>query len=186
MDSDKNKVRTHKKWTQEEDNIIIENYIINGVKYCKEKLPHRRIDLITLRARKLGILKTEKRVCKSWTDYEEDMIGLPRKYAKYIEIKNAILESKNEYIKKIKEYSLKIYNKGLTFTQTINKTGISKTTFRRLLNNEKNSINNKLNIFNSKKELALKMFKEGVNKKKISKEVGISLKALNRHIKLNS
>lgn len=70
MDSEIKKIRTHKKWTQEEDDIIIENYISKGVNYCKEQLPHRRIDLITTRARNLGILNTPIKKIVKWSDFE--------------------------------------------------------------------------------------------------------------------
>ena len=74
MDSEIKKIRTHKKWTQEEDNIIIENYISKGIKYCSQKINYRRSDSITLRARKLGVLKTEKRVCKLWSNDDDTFI----------------------------------------------------------------------------------------------------------------
>lgn len=43
-----------KKWTEEEDLILIENYSIYGVKFCYDKL-ERSVISIRLRARKLGI-----------------------------------------------------------------------------------------------------------------------------------
>ena len=74
MDSEIKKIRTHKKWTQEEDNIIIENYISKGVKYCKEQLPHRLNSLITVRARNIGILNTPIKKTYKWTKDELDFL----------------------------------------------------------------------------------------------------------------
>lgn len=74
MDSEIKKIRTHKKWTQEEDDIIIENYISKGAKYCKEQLPHRRVDLISERARNLGILNTPIKKTYKWTKDELDFL----------------------------------------------------------------------------------------------------------------
>ena len=79
-----------------------------------------------------------------------------------------------------------MYKKGIGFYEIIEKTGISSTTFNRLLYKEGITLNSKIDKLHDKKELGLKMFKQGISKEKIHKEVGISLNALNRHIKLNS
>mgnify|MGYP001560077389 CR=1 FL=1 len=79
-----------------------------------------------------------------------------------------------------------MHNDGIEFHEILNKTCIASTTFRRLLKKENIPMNIKIDKLASKKELGLKLFKEGVNKEKISRDVGISVKALNRHIRLNS
>ena len=42
-------------WTQEEDKILIDNYVLKGVEYCCSLLPNRTEQAIIVRARSLGL-----------------------------------------------------------------------------------------------------------------------------------
>ncbi len=124
--------RTHKKWTKEEDDFLIENYISKGLKYCKEKLPHRHSGLISLRAINLNILKAKNENFKIWTIEEDDIIKKHysekggRYCAKYIA---------NVNMSQIKRRAKKL---GLYIDpETLKK--ITKTTRKEIQNNRPNS-----------------------------------------------
>lgn len=132
MDSEIKKIRTHKKWTQEEDDIIIENYISNGVKYCKQKMPHRLSKVINVRARYLGVLISEKANFKTWTKEEDDIIK------KYYSEKGSRYCTK--YITDVNMNQIKRRAKRLGLSidsETLKK--ITKTTIKEIQNNRPNS-----------------------------------------------
>lgn len=59
-----------KEWTIEEDNILLNNYIENGIDFCMEKLPYRTRKAIIARAKKIGASKSKIK----WTDEEIDIL----------------------------------------------------------------------------------------------------------------
>jgi intein/homing endonuclease len=154
-----------------------------NIKYFIYKYEYKKGNSSTIEIRGEYAIKFGEYI---YNGYEEDKIGLPRKYNKYLEIKKSIYNSRKEKLKPIKELALRLYKEGVGFSKVIEQTGIANNTLNRLLKKEDVQMNSKIDKLLYKKELGLKLFKEGVSKLKINRDIGISLNALNRHIKLNS
>ena len=60
----------HRKWTQEEENFLRENYAELGAKATGEKL-NRTVNAVYVRARTLGVAPT---INRKWTKAEDDFL----------------------------------------------------------------------------------------------------------------